>query len=47
MDLETAKQLTESALVQGYIEQIDTDAQAALDAMESNLGGMGEFPSRR
>lgn len=46
MDLETAKQLTESTLVQGYIEQIDTDAQAALDAMESNLGGMGEFPSK-
>lgn len=46
MDLETAKQLVNSSVVQTYIEQIDTDAQAALDAMQGNLGGMGDFPSK-
>lgn len=45
MDLETAKQVMESPVVQGYIEQIDADAQEALDQADSNLGGMGDFPS--
>jgi hypothetical protein len=45
MDLETAKQLVNSPVVQAYIEQIDTDAEAALDAMKTNLGGMGGYPS--
>lgn len=45
MDLATAKQLTESPVVQSYLEQIDTDAQEALDAMGKILGGMGDFPS--
>lgn len=45
MNLETAKQLIESPVVQKYLEQIDADAQAALDAADANLGGMGDFPS--
>ena len=45
MDLETAKKVTESPVVQKYIEQIDADAQAALDQADTNLGGMGDFPS--
>jgi len=45
MDLETAKKLIESPVVQKYIEQIDTDAQAALDDADATLGGMGDFPS--
>lgn len=43
MDLETAKQLSESSVVQSYIEQIDTDAEAALDTMKSNLSAMAAF----
>ena len=45
MDLETAKKVIESPVVQKYIEQIDADAQVALDQAETNLGGMGDFPS--
>jgi hypothetical protein len=45
MDLETAKKVIESPVVQKYIEQIDADAQAALDQADTNLGGMGSFPS--
>lgn len=45
MDLEAAKKLVESTVVQSYIEQIDTDAEAALDTMKTNLGGMGSFSS--
>ncbi len=45
MDLETAKKLIESPVVQKYIEQIDADAQVALDEADENLGGMGDFPS--
>ncbi|HEY3394772.1 MAG TPA: hypothetical protein VGK58_18850, partial [Lacipirellulaceae bacterium] len=45
MDLETANRLINSPLVQKYIENIDTDAQAALDEMDSNIGGMSDYPS--
>ena len=44
MDLETANKLINSPLVQKYIENIDTDAQAALDEMDSNIGGMSDYP---
>ena len=43
MDLETAKQLSESSVVQTYIEQIDTDAEAALDTMKSNLSAIAAY----
>jgi len=46
MDLETAKEITESPLVEKYIEAIDTDAQHALDEMEDNLYEMDDFPSK-
>lgn len=46
MDLETAKELIESPLVEKYIETIDTDAQHALDEMEDNLSEMGDYPSK-
>jgi archaellum component FlaC len=45
MDIETAKKLVESSVVQKYIENIDSDAQAALDVADSNLSGMGAYPS--
>lgn len=46
MDLETAKQLVESPIVQKYIEQIDADAQVALDTADANLSAMGgAYPS--
>ena len=45
MDLETANELINSSVVQKYIENIDADAEAALDEMNSNIGGMSDYPS--
>jgi hypothetical protein len=45
MDIEEAKKLINSPVVQKYIEQIDADAQTALDEMNTNLGAMSDYPS--
>lgn len=45
MNLETAKKLVDSSVVQKYIENIDEDAQAALDAADDNLSSLGAYPS--
>ena len=45
MDLATANELINSPVVQKYIENIDADAEAAPDEMNSNIGGMSDYPS--
>jgi hypothetical protein len=45
MDLATANELINSPVVQKYIENIDADAEAALDEMNSNIGEMSDYPS--
>ena len=45
MDLETAKKLMESPLVQKYLENVDSDAEDALDELKGNLTWLGDYPS--
>lgn len=45
MDLETAKKIIESPLVQKYLENVDSDAETALDDLKANLKWLGDYPS--
>ncbi|MCR8725061.1 hypothetical protein [Frigidibacter sp. ROC022] len=44
MDLETAKAIIESRVVQKYLEQVDTDAEAALDTLDANVKLLKTYP---
>ena len=45
MDIEAAKRIIENPVVQKYIEQMDSDAEDALDEMKANLSEMSDYPS--
>lgn len=45
MDLETAKRIIDNPVVQKYLEQMDDDAEDALDEMKAYLSEMSDYPS--